>query len=110
MHLIHCHEGDLRGTAETSHGASGVTCACYRWTKERGAGESNAARKRGKRLGLLCGFLSFGFFTRRDLLNWKESDAEGDRKAMFLLGQKGSVLGRAESGELLRGRKQRRQF
>lgn len=57
---------------------------------QRNAGGSNAAQKRGKWLGLLCGFLSLGLFLIwRDLINWKVSDAEGDRKTICSLGEKG---------------------
>lgn len=93
-----------------SYGVSSITCAYYQWTKECRAGRSNVAWKRAKWLGLLCALLPLGLFlTRRDLINWKESDGEGDRKAICSLGQKGSVLGR-EGGELLHGSEQRRQF
>lgn len=33
-------------------------------------------------------------------MNWKDNDAEGDRKALCSLGEKSSELGRAEGGEL----------
>lgn len=84
-------------------------CAQYRWAEERRAGGSDVARASG---GVCCvvSWHSGRFSTQRDWINWKESDTEGDRKAICSLGLKGSVFGRSEGGELLHRRKQRKQF
>lgn len=72
-----------------SHGVSSFLCACYPGDKGTQSWRKWCSTEARRVAGVAVVSCHLGCFSRRDLINWKEYGAEGDRKATGSLGQKG---------------------
>lgn len=72
-----------------SHGVSSFLCACYPGDKGTQSWRKRCSTEARRVAGVAVVSCHLGCFSCRDLINWKEYGAEGDRKATGSLGQKG---------------------